>query len=294
MNFEEIAIAFKNCNGDLSITLKDYLLKQSYSPQTYESGITCYHLNNYILSDTEKLWSKAIINALSADILLQNGYVSWGLVTSYYSSFFSIQALNRLQLNFNLWTQHSIICQNINYVHQEVKFLKVDQSKGSHENQFHLFFKNYQLFKNRTGIDRYWNIGLQSSRYGFEPGIRNEVNYSLSEKHFFELTITLSEHQRILKQLRKSPFLDEPKSHKKTIDNIARNSLMLCLSRIRMIAYILNFMANSNNEYKSYFIRNVKSRLDAINNNYPNRSAWIYQLLNEWLCFYPLETDDTV
>lgn len=293
MNFEEIAIAFKNCTGHLSVTLKDYLLKQNYSPQAYESGITLYNLNNYILSDTEKLWSKAIINALGADLLLQNGYVSWGLVTSYYASFFSIQALNRLQLNFNLWTQHSIICRNINYVHREVKFLKVDQSKGSHENQFHLFFENYQVFKNRTGIDRYWNLGLQSSRYGFEPGIRNEVNYSLSEKHFNELTISLNEHHRILKQLRKSPFLDGQQSHK-TIDNMARNSLMLCLARIRMIAYILNFIANSDYVYKSYFIKNVKSRLDAIDNNYPNRSDWVYELLKDWLCFSPLETDNSV
>ena len=136
-------------------------------------------------------------------------------------------------------------------------------------------------------------FGLQSSRYGFEPGIRNEVNYSLSEKHFNELTISPNEHKRILKQLRQSPFLDRQKSNK-TIDNIARNSLMLCLSRIRMIAYILNYMANSNNEYKSYFLRNVKSRLDAIDNNYPNRSDWIYSLLKEWLCFSPLETDDSV
>jgi hypothetical protein len=179
-------------------------------------------------------------------------------------------------------------------VHQEVKFLKADQSKGSHENQFHLFFENYQMFKNRTGIDRYWNIGLQSSRYGFEPGIRNEVNYSVSEKHFNELTLSPNEHRRILKQLLKSPFLDGQKHHKNSIDNIARNSLMICLSRIRMIAYILNFLANSNNEYQSYFIRNVNSRIDSINNNYPNRSDWIYKLLEEWLCFSPLETDDSV
>ncbi len=148
MNFEEIAIAFRNCNGDLSETLKDYLLKQNFSPENYESGVTLFNINNYILSDIEKLLSKAIINALCADILLQNGYVSWGFVTSYYSSFFSIQGLNRLQLNFNLWAKHSIISQNINYVHQELKFLKADQSKGSHENQFHLFFDNYKAFKN--------------------------------------------------------------------------------------------------------------------------------------------------
>ncbi|MFM8006321.1 MAG: hypothetical protein ACKO86_15570, partial [Dolichospermum sp.] len=100
LTFEEIAIAFNNCNSDAKISFKDYLIKKDKSKGDYEQGFIISNVNNYILTDIEKLLSKAILNICAADNLIKQGYFSWGFVTSYYANFFLIQGLNRTQLNF--------------------------------------------------------------------------------------------------------------------------------------------------------------------------------------------------
>ena len=293
MNLEEIAIAFKNCNGDANQSFKDYLIGLSKPPQEYENGLIISKANNYILTDVEKLLSKAIINLCASDLLLKKGYFNWGFVTSYYSSFFSIQALNRLQLNFNTWTNFSIICQNKNYSQQELKLTKVDASKNSHETQFQLFFNNYVVWKNSKGIDRFWNLALQSFEYGGEPKLRNEINYSISNEYYYELNLDKNKFLKIIKDNKNSPFdknneaINDPINH-------SRNHLKISISRIRVISYILNYLANENNEYNSYFQRNMKIRKESIDQRYSNLSVWIKLLLEEWLHFQLIEKDDLI
>jgi hypothetical protein len=64
------------------------------------------------------------------------------------------------------------------------------------------------------------------------------------------------------------------------------------LSRLRVNLYILNYIANTNKEYKSYLIRNNTARIKNIKLKYPKVSPWIYDKIEEWLTFQEIETDD--
>ncbi|MFN6036735.1 MAG: hypothetical protein ACK48B_22440 [Dolichospermum sp.] len=52
-----------------------------------------------------------------------------------------------------------------------------------------------------------------------------------------------------------------------------------------MLTYTLNFIAVRNLEYQSYYQRNMKNRLTAINQKYPDVSVWIKELFQQWLIF---------
>ncbi|NES80102.1 MAG: hypothetical protein F6K10_00470 [Moorea sp. SIO2B7] len=88
LTFEEIAIAFRNCNGDSKSSFKDYLKNLYKSKENYDNGFILSNVNNYILTDIEKLLDKSILNICATDDLIIKGYFSWGFVTSYYANFF--------------------------------------------------------------------------------------------------------------------------------------------------------------------------------------------------------------
>jgi hypothetical protein len=193
MNLSEISIAFKNCNGDVKNSFKEYLINQNFGKEELTNGITLEKINNYILRDINYLVNKSILNICASDLLIKKGYFHWGFVTSYYSNFFSVQSLNRLKLNFNTWTNSGIDCSLINYNNQEIGIKYSNSSGGSHESQFNKFYENYSNFRNKKSIDRYWSIGIQPFKMRFEALLRNEINYQIEETFFYELNITHSD-----------------------------------------------------------------------------------------------------
>ncbi|MEB3149764.1 MAG: hypothetical protein VKL60_12155 [Sphaerospermopsis sp.] len=283
LTLEEIAIAFKKCNGDAKFSFKEHLHSLYKSKENYEKGFVISNINNYILTDIEKLLSKAILNICSTDYLLKKGYFSWGFVTSYYGNFFLIQALNRTQLNFTTWVNTSVECQFINYKAQDMNIKSIAKSTDEHQRQFQLFFNNFKDFKNRQGIDRYWNIGIQPFKLGSESEIRNKINYEISLEAFYELDLDEQEFKRIIEDNIYSPFIQD--KEKSTITNYARQNLKLAIARLRMLTYILNIIAIRNIEYRSYYQRNMRNRLEAITNKYPDVSNWIAEHFKSWLIF---------
>jgi uncharacterized protein (UPF0332 family) len=290
MNLGEISLAFKGCNGESSSSFKDYLIGLNLLTQELNDGITITDSNNYILRDIEILLDKAIINLGAADLLLKKGYFHWGFVTSYYSNFFSVQALNRLQINFNTWTEKGIECKVTSYLKKEIEVKTANSSKGSHNSQFHKFYENYLIFRNTRSIDRYWTLAIREFRLRAEALLRDEINYSIENYHYYELELDLDVYNKIINDNKKNPS-----AHRPTIDNPKNYSLPnleLALSRIRVTIYILNYLANANLEYKSYFERRCKRRINNIKSKYPNLSSWLLSNLEEWLQFVEVETDD--
>lgn len=51
LTFEEIAIAFSNCNSDAKTSFKNYLVNLYKSKEDYEKGFIISNVNNYILTD---------------------------------------------------------------------------------------------------------------------------------------------------------------------------------------------------------------------------------------------------
>jgi hypothetical protein len=93
---------------------------------------------------------------------------------------------------------------------------------------------------------------------------------------------------KIIKDNKNSPF---DKNNEVINDpiNYSRHHLKITMSRIRVISYILNYLANENNEYNSYFQRNMKIRKKSIDQRYSNLSVWIKLLLEDWLQFQLIE-----
>ncbi|MFN5992076.1 MAG: hypothetical protein ACK47Q_22000, partial [Dolichospermum sp.] len=96
----------------------------------------------------------------AADNLIKQGYFSWGFVTSYYANFFLIQGLNRTQLNFTTWVSRSIDCVEKDYRNKNRHIIAISNSSDEHQRQFNRVLVNFSHFRNRKGIDRYWNIGI--------------------------------------------------------------------------------------------------------------------------------------
>jgi hypothetical protein len=285
LNFEEMAIAFRNCNGDAKLSFKEYLKTLYKSKDDYERGFIIFDANNYILTDIEKLLSKAILNICATDYLIKHGYFSWGFVTAYYANFFLIQGLNRTQLSFTTWVDRSIDCLSQNYQEKTIQIKAIDRSTDEHQRQFQRFFENFKHLRTRTGIDRYWNIGVRPFDLGSEPEIRNKINYEISVDAFYELDLDIHEFQKIIADNTHSPF-DRPKNKSK-ITNYTRNNLQLAIARLRMLTYTLNVIAIRNLEYKSYYQRNMSKRLQSIEEKYSDLSKWINEYFHNWLSFDP-------
>ncbi|BAZ82661.1 hypothetical protein PN497_02240 [Sphaerospermopsis kisseleviana CS-549] len=284
LTFEEIAIAFSNCNSDAKTSFKNHLVNLYKSKEDYEKGFIISDVNNYILTDIEKLLSKAVLNICAADNLIKQGYFSWGFVTSYYANFFLIQGLNRTQLNFTTWVSRSIDCVEKDYRKKNLHIIGIANSSDEHQRQFKRFFENFSHFRNRKGIDRYWNIGIQSFELGNESEIRNRINYEIRIDAFYELDLDIVEFRKIIRDNQYSPFT-EYKENSQKFDNYSRRNLKLAIARLRMLTYTLNFIAVRNLEYQSYYQRNMKNRLKAIDDKYPDVSKWIKELFQKWLIF---------
>jgi hypothetical protein len=254
------------------------------SKEDYEKGFIISDVNNYILTDIEKLLSKAVLNICAADNLIKQGYFSWGFVTSYYANFFLIQGLNRTQLNFTTWVSRSIDCVEKDYRKKNLHIIGIANSSDEHQRQFKRFFENFSHFRNRKGIDRYWNIGIQSFELGNESEIRNRINYEIRIDAFYELDLDIVEFRKIIRDNQYSPFT-EYKENSQKFDNYSRRNLKLAIARLRMLTYTLNFIAVRNLEYQSYYQRNMKNRLKAIDDKYPDVSKWIKELFQKWLIF---------
>jgi hypothetical protein len=283
LNFEEIAIAFKSCNSDARFSFKEHLKRLNKQKIDYEHGFTITEANNYILTDIEKLLSKAILNICATDYLIKRGYFSWGFVTSYYANFFLIQGLNRTQLSFITFVDRAINCLYQSYQQKTIYIKAIDKSINQHQREFECFFDNFKEFKNHVKIDRYWNIGTSHFELGSEPEIRNNINYGISDDAFYELDLDIREFNKIIKSNSNSPF-DKPREDSEKV-NYARKNLKLAISRLRMLTYILNIIAIRNSEYESYYKRNMKNRLISIQGKYTDLSEWINKHFHDWLIF---------
>src|SRR5690242_7200441 len=288
LTLDEISIAFKKCNGITPSTFKDHLTSLHLTTEQLVEGTIIDNAFNYILSDIDILLDKSILNAYAADHLIKSGFFNWGFVSSYYSNFFSIQALNRLQLNFHVWNDANILCEIKNYITQELSVIKNDKSKNTHEIQFNKFYNNFQRYRG-SGIDRYCNIGILQSTDGSETHLRNEINYVISKDYYYELDLDHTLFKKITQDNTKSPF-----NHRPTVEypkNYSLNNLKLSMSRLRMLTYILNLLANKNIEYKSYNENRMDKRLINITQKYPKVSPWLKELSDEWLKFEDLKLE---
>jgi hypothetical protein len=293
MTLSEISIAFNGCNGNVNKSFKEFIIDQELNETDLESGFEVNDSYNYILGDVEKLLDKTLINICASNLLLAKGYFNWGYVTSYYANFFITQGLNRLMLNFTTFNKSTIICSSKNYSQKSLTLKKNNKSNNSHESQFQMYYENFKHFQSLKSIDRYWNIGIRAFKLKDEAHLRNIINYQIEKNIYYELDIDLALFNNIISDNVNYKF-DSKKLSISKPQNYSIHNLELALSRLRICTYILNYIANDNNEYKNYLkSRNLK-RIKNIKEKYINLDPKVESKIIDWLTFEEIETEQTV
>ena len=126
----------------------------------------------------------------------------------------------------------------------------------------------------------------------FNENLRNEINYSISilHKFYYELSISKNDYNKIVRDNLRSPFVE-----RETISlppNFARRASKIAIARIRVLSSVMNYIANYNSEYKSYFERNMRNRIIPIKERYPFISNWLLNQLEDWLKFHELPIEE--
>jgi len=184
---------------------KEYTLSNDKFINEIIIDVDDYDLKPYLLNDIIKLLEKVILNKLSADLLFQKNYWSWGFVTIYYSNFYMAQLLNKIAGKFFLYKQ-----QNFNkYVqfNKDIDLYNIPQSNNGETS--HL--REFKQLKNNYAYIKTWNdvklqpildkIGLKKKDILFkytidndikESEIRNEINYKLN--NYQEIAVSQKEN----------------------------------------------------------------------------------------------------
>jgi hypothetical protein len=165
LGLSEIKAGFGSGNpiarSQLWVTLRDFLNLQGISPAdiTGSKGVLLEgsEITSLILSEALDYFYRALYNFYAQDKLVEYGYSTWSHVTNYYSSYFSIHALLRVQGRSltRIWrkqTDDGRISGQAYYIfpfdfinHQYVICTNY-QSAGHHYPAWHIFYVIYRNF----------------------------------------------------------------------------------------------------------------------------------------------------
>jgi hypothetical protein len=279
MRLDDIALFFADCDGDgkfFSQHIQDRLSDLDLNVPLYFSNVA-----NHILSDIEYLYVKSLINILAADDLARRGFFSWSAISGYYSGFFSVQALNRLHLNFITRIPKLMQCKVSSIAKKEIVITKRLTKGENHEVEFELFYENVADTRLTRLSERHWNLGLASSDHGRDNSLRNRINYFISEDYYYDLTLSESEFIRIIKDNSHSPYEFRPKVSKPA--NYHLYFIQRAVSRLNVLSSILRYVAKENSYYKSHLNQRMRIRRDNAFNRFPDISEWLEDELRECL-----------
>ena len=173
---------------------EDYTLSSDSFVNDYITEVDSYDLSPYLLNDILKLLEKSILNKLSADLLFQKNYWSWGFVTIYYSNFYMVQVLNRIAGNFFMFKSKNFN-KNITYDKLNNLYAVPPQNNGetSHLREFKKLKDNFAYIKTWDDdklqeLLQIINVENKDILFKYtidndikESEIRNEINYRLKE-----------------------------------------------------------------------------------------------------------------
>jgi hypothetical protein len=128
------------------MALRDYIFGHKLLSGTNYRVITDPEITKLLFLEADEYLAKALSNLCSGCICQHKGYLSWGEVTIYYSSFFAIHGLLRLQ-GKSLGTSYILFPNSIRspasiLKHEYVIALPVPVN-GIHEDLWRKFFDTY-------------------------------------------------------------------------------------------------------------------------------------------------------
>jgi len=167
--------------------LRDYIHSRRLLSGTNYRVVTDPEITRLLFLEADEYLAKALNNLCSGCICQHKGYLSWGEVTIYYSSFFSIHGLLRLQ-GKSLGTSYILFPHSIrspaSIVSHEYVVASPIPVNGIHEDLWRKFFDTYSQ---NTEIDQ--SEYLDSIFFSdiqdivLEVERRNRFNYQMFESY---------------------------------------------------------------------------------------------------------------
>jgi len=134
-------------------------------------------LRNTFYKEVNLYLDKAIYQYILSRALLRNGYFSWGAVTQYYASFFSISGLIRLFENG--FARIGNMSVAVEWQTNSYRIRRI-ATEGLHRVVWHRYYSLFKGFDYKPHIFYVVYSPYESSNYFFEPDRRNDLNYDPS------------------------------------------------------------------------------------------------------------------
>ena len=239
MSIQQIINEFQNYTYNKTEIISKYVkdLKNSGALDT-----NSLQIQEFLLPEIMLLMKKALVNRLSADLLFQNNYWSWGLVTLYYSNFFLSQSLNRLKGSFFIRLDGNI--KNIKFNNGNYTLLSTSGT-DSHKKELQELRSNYIFLAGGSLAENKFLNSLPDD-YSINPHfnestIRNDINYTLF--YFQEFSTNEIKYEIKIDDCKKDYFFNNQVSLKEF------KLLKINRSRFELLFHILKQIKETNTDF---------------------------------------------
>ena len=264
---ENLTEAFSSVTNLVQEPLRQYVYRQKFLSGSNYKEIQDPRITELILLEADEYLAKSLYNFCSACALMNRGYLSWGEVTRYYSSFFAIHGLLRIQ-GKAIGTNYVICPKSIrspaSIKEHEYMISSNIINKGIHEDVWNKFHDTYSQ---NSDIDQ---TEYASSIFFSDPQDllleverRNTFNYHTFEA-YQEIFDSSELNRRDLYDLRSlDPQFFINLSYyvgDRNYGYLAKSAL-----RMRLLHDLLCSIAEESPVYKPYFLSRHNSRLSFLN-----------------------------
>ncbi|MBN1639243.1 MAG: hypothetical protein JW866_09760 [Ignavibacteriales bacterium] len=159
-------------------TLDPKIIEESFNTNKCLS-ISGDDIVSAILMEASEFFLKAVLNYFAQYELIKKGYITWAKVTNYYSSFFSVNSLLRLQLKLftKIWNNNLFTI----FFNPQSKTFYLKKNKFNNANHRMIWQRYYQVYDNFSLNDaRYEPIYKKKyldTDFSDEIDLRNAINY---------------------------------------------------------------------------------------------------------------------
>jgi len=250
------------------LSMREFINKNRYLGGDNYKSIEDKKVSQILYFEAEEYLGKALSNLCIGCLSMNRGYLSWGEVTLYYSSFFAIHGLLRLQ-GKALGTNYVLVPQSIRHpasmLEHKYEILKPVGAKGIHDDILCKFFNTYSknsqidqtLYKDAIFFSDIQDVRLEVER-------RNKYNYRTFEA--YQEIFDIDELNR--RSLFNLHEIDELFFSRLTeyLGDADRRYIAKAALRIQLLHELL-FMISENMEFLgNFYIERHKKRIEFLDN----------------------------
>ncbi|MFX0202124.1 MAG: hypothetical protein ACFFCW_38930 [Candidatus Hodarchaeota archaeon] len=285
---DAITDSFSRETGISPRALRDYIFSRKTLLGTNYRVVKDPEITKLLFLEADEYLAKALSNLCSGCICQHKGYLSWGEVTIYYSSFFAIHGLLRLQ-GKSLGTSYILFPNSIRSPasilnHEYVIALPIPVN-GIHEDLWRKFFDTYSQnteIDQREYLDAIFFSDIQDIILEVER--RNRFNYQMFES-YQEVFNSIELDRRLLFNLESI----DPLFFSKLTDYVRdadRKYLAKAALRIRLLHSLLYSIVQGTG-LEVYFNTRHDHRLNFLDSVLTNSSPINRSCIEEGCLIYP-------